>query len=285
MRLALCNEVLGGIDFSDQCAYAAAVGYDGLEVAPYTLSDEPHRLPQTERRRLRQLATDHGLAVTGLHWLLVAPAGLSITSPDATVRRRTIDVMRGLVELCADLDGRYLVHGSPGQRAVADGEDVATAVGRARECWAAVAEAAGAAGVAYCLEPLGRRQTRVINTVAEAVGLIREIGHPALGTMVDTSAAALTEDEPVPLLLDRWLPTGLIGHVQVNDRNRRAPGQGEDRFAPVLAALLRHCYAGDVGVEPFVYHPDGPATAARAIGYLRGILETLTAGTSEASRR
>ena len=67
----------------------------------------------------------------------------------------------------------------------------------------------------------------------------------------------------------------MIAHVQVNDRNRRGPGQGEQRFAPLFAALVRHGYAGDIAVEPFDYVPDGPGAAARAIGYLRGILEAL----------
>ena len=275
MRFALCNEVLGGMDFAAQSAYAAALGYDGLEVAPYTISKTPHRLPASDRARLRRVAGESGLAITGLHWLLVTPPGLSITSPDAAVRGRTVDVIRGLVELCADLGGRYLVHGSPTQRAVADGEDVAAAVGRARECWAAAADAAAAAGVIYCIEPLSRTATRVITTVEEAAAVVRELGRPALRAMVDTSAAAATEQEPVAAVLDRWLPSGLLGHVQLNDRNRRAPGQGADRFAPVLAALLRHGYDGDVGVEPFDYHPSGPAAAARAIGYLHGLLETL----------
>jgi D-psicose/D-tagatose/L-ribulose 3-epimerase len=34
-------------------------------------------------------------------------------------------------------------------------------------------------------------------------------------------------------------------------------------------------YDGVVAVEPFDYRPDGPACAARAIGYLRGIEEAL----------
>ena len=54
--------------------------------------------------------------------------------------------------------------------------------------------------------------------------------------MIDTSAAGQTESEPVAALIDKWLPTGLVAHVQVNDRNRRGPGQGGDRFAPVFAA-------------------------------------------------
>jgi sugar phosphate isomerase/epimerase len=43
----------------------------------------------------------------------------------------------------------------------------------------------------------------------------------------------------------------------------------------VLAALRRSGYEGAVSVEPFRYEPDGPTCAARAIGYLRGILAAL----------
>jgi sugar phosphate isomerase/epimerase len=93
--------------------------------------------------------------------------------------------------------------------------------------------------------------------------------------MLDCSAAGRAEKEPLGALVDRWLPEGIIAHVQVNDRNRRGPGQGEQRFAPLFAALKRHGYAGDVAVEPFDYVPDGPAAAARAIGYLRGLIEAL----------
>jgi len=95
--------------------------------------------------------------------------------------------------------------------------------------------------------------------------------------MLDCSSAGRMEKEPLAALVDKYLPKGLIAHVQVNDRNRRGPGQGEQRFAPLLAALVRHKYAGDIAVEPFDYLPDGPAAAARAIGYIRGILETLQA--------
>jgi sugar phosphate isomerase/epimerase len=91
--------------------------------------------------------------------------------------------------------------------------------------------------------------------------------------MIDCSAAGLTETSSIPELIDRWLPTGLIAHIQVNDPNRRGPGQGEMKFAPILAALKRHHYAGTIAVEPFDYSPDGPGVAAFSAGYLRGLLE------------
>lgn len=277
MRIALCNEVIAPMPFPRQCEYAAKLGYDGLEIAPYTLSEEPQRMGAAQIATARSAAEDCGIAVTGLHWLLVKPTGLSISTKDDAARRRTVDVMLALVDLCAALGGRYLVHGSPHQRRIEPGETRAAAMARARDCFGAVAERAQQAGVLYCIEPLSVEQTPLINTLEEAVQLVEAIGNEAVKTMLDCSSAGRMEKEPLGALLDRWLPQGLIAHVQVNDRNRRGPGQGEQRFAPLFAALKRHGYAGDVAVEPFDYVPDGPGAAARAIGYIRGILEALEA--------
>ena len=273
MRIALCNEVIAPMPFPAQCEYAAKLGYEGLELAPYTLSEEPHRMGAAQLAAARGAAEAAGIAITGLHWLLVKPAGLSISTKDQKTRQKTIDVMLAFVEQCAELGGRYLVHGSPGQRRVDPGDTRAAALARAQECFAAVAERAAKAGVVYCIEPLAADQTPLINTVAEAVQILEQVKSPGLKTMLDCSAAARTEKEPVAALLERWLPRDVIAHVQVNDRNRRGPGQGEQKFAPLFAALRRHGYRGDVAVEPFDYVPDGPAAAARAIGYLRGIIE------------
>jgi len=277
MRIALCNEVIAPMPFPRQCEYAAKLGYDGLEIAPYTLSEEPQRMGAAQIATARSAAEDCGIAVTGLHWLLVKPAGLSISTKDDAARRRTVDVMLALVDLCAALGGRYLVHGSPHQRRIEPGETRAAAMARAQDCFAAVAERAQRSGVLYCIEPLSVEQTPLINTLEEAAALVERINVSSVRTMLDCSSAGRMEKEPLGALLDRWLPKGLIAHVQVNDRNRRGPGQGEQRFAPLFAALKRHGYAGDVAVEPFDYVPDGPGAAARAIGYIRGILEALEA--------
>ncbi len=277
MRIALCNEVIAGRDFAAQCAFAAALGYDGLEVAPFTLADDPLAIGAADRVRFRRAAADAGIAITGLHWLLVKPAGLSITTADGALRARTVAAMTALVDLCADLGGSYLVHGSPAQRRVPEGESRDVAWSRARDALAAAADAAARTGVVYLVEPLPRDETDLLNTLDEAVAMVREIGQPALKTMLDAKSAALAEALPVAELAARWLPTGLIGHVQVNDRNRRGPGQGGDRFAALFRVLRAHGYAGDVAVEPFDYVPDGAGCAARAIGYLRGLCEALDA--------
>ncbi|HEX9646818.1 MAG TPA: TIM barrel protein [Alphaproteobacteria bacterium] len=275
MNIALCNEVIRELEFPAQCGFAAALGYDAIELAPFTLGPEPHLMGAGERARLRRAAADAGIAISSLHWLLVVPKGLSIHTPDDALRARTIEVMRRLIGLCADLGGTAMVHGSPMARRIPDGADAAEYRARALDTFAAVAADAEAAGVAYCIEPLAARETNFVNTVAEAAAMVEAIGSPALRTMIDTCAAAQAEALPVAELIDRWLPTGLIGHIQVNDRDQSGPGQGADSFAPAFAALRRNHYRGTVAVEPFVYFPDGPAAAARAIGYIRGILEAL----------
>ncbi len=273
MKLALCNEVIREMDFARQCAMAAGMGYAGLELAPFTLGEDTYRMGAGERAAVRRAASDAGVAICGLHWLLVAPPGLSITTEDAAVRDRTIDVMRRLIDLCADLGGEYLVHGSPGQRRVGDKKDPKAAAARGEAAWAAIAGDAAKAKVVYCIEPLGRTETDFVNTVAEAAAIVERVGNPHLRTMIDTSAAAQCEAEPVADAIRRWMPTGLIGHVQFNDRNRRGPGQGDDKFAPVIKALRATGYKGWVAMEPFDYVPDGPSCAARAIGYVQGVME------------
>lgn len=271
MKIALCNEVLQPLAFDAQCKLAKDLGYDGLELAPFTLAEDPTQLSDTEIAGVRRTAEEHGLRIFGLHWLLVAPAGLSIVSADAALRLRTQEVMVRLVEICAALGGSYLVHGSPKQRSVPAGSTREQAWARARECLAAAAAAAARCGVTYCFEPLSRRETDLVNTVEEGARMVTEVGSPALRTMIDCSAAGQGEAEPVHEVMQRWLPTGMIGHVQVNDPNRRGPGQGDLDFAPILRVLRANAahYPGIIAVEPFDYVPDGPGCAAESIRYLR----------------
>ena len=269
MKLSLCNEVIRDLPFERQCALAAALGYQGLELAPFTFGDDAWRMPAARRAEIRRSCADAGLEVSGLHWLLAAPAGLSITTADRAVWQKSVDVLCASVDLCAELGGAYLVHGSPAQRRASSAGDRS----RAEEAWLLAAEQAAMARVIYCLEPLAAPDCNFVNTLAEAAEIVRRLGNPALRTMVDTLAAGLMEPEPVADAIRRWMPTGLMAHVQFNDRNRRGPGQGEDRFAPIVRALRETGYGGWIAMEPFSYEPDGPTCAARMIGYVSGLLE------------
>lgn len=275
-RIALCNEVLREFDFAEQCRIIADLGFDAIEIAPFTLSGDPAHLSLERRREVRAMAEDAGLSVAGLHWLMNAPEGLSITDPTRA------DVagahMEAMVQLCADLGGEVLVHGSPMARDPRDAPDAARARAAAMSCFARAGYAADRAGVKYCLEPLSPTLTPFLNSVAECVTFIDEIGAPGLWTMLDTCAAADGEDRSAAEVLAQWLPTGRIGHVHVNDPNKRAPGQGDMCFGDVLGVVARSGFGGYISAEPFVYEPSGLAAAAVAAGYLRGLAEQIGDG-------
>lgn len=275
MRLALCNEVLRPMDWAGQCEAAARMGYDALEIAPFTLADDPFTLDAARARALLATAQQHGLVISSLHWLLVKPEGLSLVTMDTALRARTLDLLRHLIDFAAACGARVLVHGSPQQRSPEPGQTVADATARLEAALAELAPHAAAAGVTYCIEPLGPFETPVINTMTEAAALVDRIGSPAIRTMLDVSAASHSEQEPVHEVLLRFLTSGHIVHVQVNDKNRRGPGQGETRQRPVLEVLKDTNYDGWVAVEPFEYLPDGPGCAEISARHVREIWRTL----------
>ena len=57
----LCNEVVRELAFPAQCEMAAKLGYDGLELAPFTLAERPHELNAARRREVRAAADAAGL--------------------------------------------------------------------------------------------------------------------------------------------------------------------------------------------------------------------------------
>jgi len=271
LQLALCNEVLEHLPFEQQCELAAALGYQGLEIAPFTLAPDPMALTAADGRAWAKTAADHGLAICGLHWLLSRPEGLSITTADDAVRRRTEALLERLIDVGEASGARVMVHGSPRQRAPDPGQPVADALARATEVWARLAERARAAGLVYCIEPLASTATPVVNTLAQAAAIVDAVGSPALRTMLDLAAGSRAESEPVDVVLRRHLASGHVAHVQLNDRNRRGPGQGDTPVAPVLRVLRDGGYAGWVSVEPFEYHPDPVACAAFSAGHVQGL--------------
>jgi sugar phosphate isomerase/epimerase len=276
MKLALCNEVLQPLAFEQQCVMAAQLGYDALEVAPFTLAQDPHTLNSATAQHLLGTAQSHGLSISSLHWLLVKPDGLSLVTRDTVLRQRTIDLLRHLIDFAGHCGASVLVHGSPKQRSPEPGQSVLDATLRLEEALAELAPHALDAGVTYCIEPLSPFETPIINTVAEAAAMVDRIGSPALRTMLDVSAASHSEELPVHEVLAQYLASGHIAHVQVNDKNRRGPGQGDTPQGPVLQVLRDAGYSGWVAVEPFEYVPDGPGCAALSVGYMRGLWTELS---------
>src|SRR5690348_13877832 len=96
MKFGICNETYQGWKLPEICRDVKSRGYVGLEIAPFTLSDDPSTLSESDACETGRIVTDAGLEVIGLHWLLLKPAGMHLTTPDDAVRRKTADFGRHL---------------------------------------------------------------------------------------------------------------------------------------------------------------------------------------------
>jgi sugar phosphate isomerase/epimerase len=93
--------------------------------------------------------------------------------------------------------------------------------------------------------------------------------------MFDCRSASAQEKSVTEALL-RALDSRCLRHIHINDANGRGPGFGETKFMPILKTLIKNGYQGYISVEVFQFDPDPQTIASRSIGYLKGILETLT---------
>lgn len=272
-RYAICNEIMEGWSWSRQCSYAAETGYRGLEVAPFTLSDHVDNLSADQRAELRDTAREAGVPVIGLHWLLVTPEGLHVTTPDEDLRRQSWDYMVDLAELCADLGGDIMIFGSPGQRS-SQGTSTEEAVAHLTEGLARVAPAISEHNVKLLLEPLSSDQTDVINTLEDAVRVVEAVDHPAVSAMFDFHNTA---DETLPLadLVHRY--ADYIEHVQIQemDGTYMGTGDGEEAFVPALQAFRDIGYDGWISLEVFDFEPGPEVIATESIETLRRMEEAV----------
>ncbi len=270
LRFASCNEMFGSADargLATQCRTLRNAGYEGIEIAPFTLSDRPSALSPAARRECRDAIAQEGMCFVGIHWLMVSSEGLHVTGPDATLRARGWERIRELVDLCADLgDGGVMVFGSPKQRGTTGGLQPAEAVEQFVEGLSGVARHAGDRGVTILVEALPLNQCDVIVNLAEAASVVERVHHPAVKTMFDTHNA-VDETEPHAALIERYWP--LIGHVHVNETDGRHPGADHYNFAPVLAALQRLDYRGWVSVEAFDFSPGAARIALESLAHLK----------------
>ena len=276
MKLALCNEVIRELSFPEQCKLAAKLGYRGIEIAPFTLFDDIASFNEKDAILRKQQASDEGILISSLHWLLVKPDDLSLVSSDATVRLKTQDWLKQVIAYAHACGATALVHGSPKQRSPEKGQTVQECLDRVQETLTLLEPFARQAGVAYCLEPLSPFETPVVNTVEQASDLVDAIQSPYIRTMLDASASTYSETLPMDQVFERYFLSGHIAHVQVNDHNRKGPGQGDTNLLPLFEKMKSLNYPGWIAVEPFIYEPDGPGCAAFSAGYVQGLMKAVS---------
>jgi sugar phosphate isomerase/epimerase len=271
MRFAMCNEFCSGWSVAETCELAAQAGFAGVEFAPFTLGPTVFDISSDQRRQVRQTVADHGLSVVGLHWLLAKTTGLHIHHGDPATRRRTADYYRELIRCCAEMGGDRMIHGSPAQRNLAEGQSLDEASKRTADFFAAAAPFAAEHGVSLCIEPLGPADTNFIQSKDQALKLIRQVNHPAVTLILDCKAMACdASGKPITQIIRE--ARGQILHVHANDDNQSYPGSGTLDFDAIMKTLVDIGYDNWVSIEVFDFTPPPQQIAHEGLTHLKQAL-------------
>ncbi len=273
MKYAFCNEMFGDQPFDQTGATMRALGYTGVEIAPFTLLPatnvfDVRDVPAQRRAEIKQQAADAGLEVVVLHWLLAKTAGLYLTSPQSAVRAATAEYIKQLAKLCGDLGCKIMVLGSPQQRNLLPGVGYDEAEAYAAEVLRAAMPACAEHDVTIALEPLGPTEGNFMLTALTTIHLAELVDSPHCKLHLDVKAMS-SEALPIDVIVKdsrQWLV-----HFHANDPNLLGPGMGDVEYGPIMTALAEINYQGWISLEVFKYEPSPFEIGRQSIEYLRQI--------------
>jgi len=161
--------------------------------------------------------------------------------------QRWLERMKGFVEFAAPYEASVIIGGI---RGTLEGGDQARAEQRKRatEAIRSYARYAEPAGVHLLIESINRYETTFMNTVAEALSFIKEVGARNLRVLADTFHMNIEEVSLVGALeaAGEWL-----GYVHLPDSNRQAAGQSHIDFRELVAVLRKMDHNGYIwGRDP-----------------------------------
>jgi sugar phosphate isomerase/epimerase len=270
-KYAMCNESMAELSWGEQCRIIGNAGYQGVEIAAFTLVKEGvQEIGPAKRKKMVSTMREAGIECAGLHWLLAPPPrGLHFTTPDVTVRKKTIAYFNELIDFCGDLDGEAMIFGSPKQRNT-QGISVKEATNNFADSFSKVADHAQQRGIKILIEPLGKRTTDVVNTLAEALDVAQKVDHPAVDIMFDFNNT-VDETEPYDVLLRRYFKH--IHHVHVQEQGGKHLGTGNavNDYVKAFQVLKDLKFSEWVSLEVFDFAPGGRKIAEDSINILREI--------------
>ena len=267
MKFGICSEIFKEWNNIERTVdYVKSIGYDGLEIAPFTLAQYVTDISAATREQIVKAAAAADLDILGIHWVLVGPEGLHINGPDEVVRKRTAQYLVDLAHFCGDVGGKVMIFGSPKQRAVVDGVSRDQAFEYTAQAFEFALPTCEERGVTICMEPLAPQETNFCRTAEETVHLIHRIDHPNFRLLLDTKAMT-DEADSRPELIRKY--ARYLAHYHANDANLEGPGFGDVDFRPIFEALRETGYQDYVSVEVFKFDPGPETIATKSLAYMR----------------
>lgn len=204
--------------------------------SPVSISDSAFHY---KLRQLNKLA----LPVYALN--IFIPGDLKLVGPNVN-EQAILDYTQKVFTRCKQAGINLMVWGSGGARRIPEGYSKEKARQEFVHVAKKIAEQAEQYEIILALENLNQQETNFINTVTEALEIVKQVNHKNFRLCADIYHM-LRENEPATVLLQT---KGYLVHCDIAEKeNRTPPGTAGDDFTPYLKALKQIGYSGKIVLE------------------------------------
>lgn len=252
----------GAKEFESALAFLAGEGFTGAELAvAYPGRVDPDAL--------LALLEAHNLAATTLSTgQIYGLEGLFLASFDREIQARTVDIVKGHIELSANIGFPAVTIGL--LRGKLEQGEKSALVENFKVGLAPCVDYAAKLGVTLQIEPINREETAMINNTYECLEFIAALGNPGnVGILYDTYHSN-REDGGMTEAIKA--AAGKITNVHLADSHRGLPGYGDIDFRAVYSALMATGYQGPIALETLVI-PDREFVNAHCFESVQNIMK------------
>lgn len=265
MKLAVSNVAWYHGRINEFAHFIADRGCSGIELAPSMVWPDPTKSSRTERVELRNTFADMELTLTGLQALLFNRPDLILFGNEKN-RNEMLIFLTELMDLCNDLEGEVLVFGSPRNRNVGTlSKEKARTL--SLDFFRKISKRAEERNVFFCIEPLGKRETDFINTVAEAQQFIEDTGKPdGLGLHIDTKELIEENEITEPYLEESF---ARAKHIHISEKDLMRPGSSGFDHSIIGKRINASGYSRFVSIEMRRVEGDVEGSIDQAVKYVK----------------
>lgn len=236
-KYSCSNLVFFGEDVSTSINRVAGFGYDAIE-----LIGEPTKF---DGRSIRRQCADAGIGVSSICTIYMGEKR-DLSSRSEANRRSAIDYSRSVADFAAETGAPMMVVAPCHVGKMGPESDPAQERAWVIDGIRQIDDHAAKRGVKLCIEAWNRYETHFLNTIPQALDLMREVDRPNVRVMCDVFHMNI-EDKDIAGTV-RAAGSDMI-HIHFADSNRSAPGTGNTDFVPIMQVLKDTGYSGHITFE------------------------------------
>ena len=219
-------------------------GCDGLELSPSMIWSEPIDAPLNTIRKFKNRVNSFGLEIPSMHSLTYNRPDLHFFRSSES-REHLIDYLERLGQIASELECSNLVFGSARSRSIGD-LDIVRCASLLVDSLGQIANRLAPLGVSILIEPLSESETDCINSIEEAVELIRKVSHPNFALHIDLRSVFAGKED----LDNIWTKyDNYIRHCHVADPDMRPPSQNCPEHLRAAKAIQSSSYDSYISIE------------------------------------